>query len=88
MPCARFIVSGRVQGVFFRTSARDEALRLGLAGQARNLDDGSVELIACGDEAHLAQFERWLQTGPPLARVDSVARYHSQLEAPLQFRIG
>jgi len=88
MPCARFIVSGRVQGVFFRASARDEALRLGLTGHAINRRDGSVEVIACGDEAALAQLERWLHAGPPLARVASVNRGPAELEAPEQFRIG
>ena len=88
MSCARFIVSGRVQGVFFRASARDEALRLGLTGHARNLADGSVEVVACGDDEALAQLERWLHEGPPLARVAFVMRHPAELETPPQFRIG
>ena len=88
MPCARFIVSGRVQGVFFRASARDEARRLGLTGHARNLDDGSVEVVACGEESSLAQLERWLHTGPPHARVASVSRSPVEMQSPAQFRIG
>lgn len=74
MACARFLVRGRVQGVFFRASTRDEALRVGLTGYAKNLADGSVEVLACGDEAALAELERWLQHGPPMARVDAVVR--------------
>jgi acylphosphatase len=74
MACAKFIVSGHVQGVFFRASARDEALRLELTGHARNLSDGSVEVVACGSEEALASLERWLQRGPPLAQVSSVER--------------
>ena len=74
MPCARFIVSGRVQGVFFRASTRTEAVRLGLNGYARNVADGSVEVLACGDAAALDELERWLHVGPPSAKVGSVHR--------------
>lgn len=77
MPCARFIVSGRVQGVFFRASARTEALRLGLNGYARNVADGSVEVLASGDAAALDELQRWLHIGPPAARVASVVRSHA-----------
>ena len=75
MAAARFIVTGKVQGVWFRASTRDEALRLGLAGHARNLADGSVEVLAAGDAAAIAALERWLHRGPPLARVAGVARF-------------
>ncbi len=74
MTTVRFLVSGRVQGVFFRASTRDEALRLGLAGSASNLPDGRVEVIASGSEAALSALERWLWRGPPSARVDDVTR--------------
>jgi acylphosphatase len=70
----RFVVSGRVQGVFFRASTRAEATRLGLAGSAQNLDDGRVEVIAAGPDAALDALERWLWQGPPSARVEAVAR--------------
>ncbi len=74
MACARFLVTGRVQGVFFRASTREQALRLGLAGSAVNRPDGSVEVIASGDTAALAELERWLRQGPSSARVENVAR--------------
>ena len=74
MSAARFLVSGRVQGVYFRASTRERALALGLAGYARNLADGRVEVIVEGDAAALAQLERWLYEGPPAARVDHVER--------------
>jgi len=74
MATVRFVVSGRVQGVFFRASTRSEALRLGIAGRATNLADGSVEIIAGGSDVALDELERWLRLGPPLARVDSVRR--------------
>ncbi|HET7062861.1 MAG TPA: acylphosphatase [Rudaea sp.] len=88
MGCARFVVSGRVQGVFFRASTREEALRLGLTGHARNLPDGTVEVVACGDDAALAQLEAWLELGPPLAQVSRVERSAAVIAAPDRFRIA
>lgn len=73
MACRRFLVAGRVQGVWFRSSTRQQALRLGLTGRADNLPDGRVEVVACGEMAALEALERWLWLGPDLAEVDSVA---------------
>ena len=70
----RFLVSGKVQGVWFRASTRDEGLRLGLCGHASNLADGRVEVLAVGDADAIEQLANWLQHGPPLARVDAVER--------------
>lgn len=72
MTCRRFLVSGRVQGVWFRASTREQALRLGLTGRADNLPDGRVEVIACGDVRQLDQLEAWLWRGPELAQVKTV----------------
>ncbi len=77
MPTARFIVSGRVQGVCYRASTREQALALGLAGHARNRRDGSVEVLACGTSEALDALERWLWRGPPAARVEAVSREDS-----------
>ena len=74
MAAAQFIVSGKVQGVWFRASTRAQAERLGLCGHARNLVDGSVEVLAIGDADAIDALERWLHVGPPLARVDAVLR--------------
>ena len=74
MATARFLVSGRVQGVFFRASTRSEAQRLGLAGSAKNLADGRVEVVASGSDDALKALERWLWQGPPSARVEEVQR--------------
>jgi acylphosphatase len=68
----RFLVFGKVQGVFFRHSTRLEAERLGLRGLARNLADGSVEVLAQGSTAALEELRVWLGHGPPQARVDGV----------------
>ncbi|WPL17250.1 Acylphosphatase [Thiorhodovibrio winogradskyi] len=67
--CYRCLVSGRVQGVFFRASTREQAERLGLSGQARNLSDGRVEVLACGPPEAVQQLRAWLRQGPPQARV-------------------
>lgn len=68
----RFIVFGKVQGVFFRQSTRLEALRLGIRGIARNLSDGSVEVLAQGEASQLHALRLWLQQGPAHARVEEV----------------
>lgn len=88
MPTARFLVSGRVQGVFFRASTRAEAERLGIAGRASNLADGRVEVVASGSDAALDALERWLRKGPPAARVDAVLREAIDDRAMQGFRTG
>ncbi|MGA8277984.1 MAG: acylphosphatase [Rhodanobacteraceae bacterium] len=74
MPCVRFLVSGHVQGVSFRASAAAEARRLGIGGHARNLADGRVEVMACGEAAALDALQTWLKAGTTHARVASVSR--------------
>lgn len=69
---AHLHVHGRVQGVSFRESTRREATRLGLTGWVRNRPDGSVELVALGDDDALTRLITWAHHGPPAARVDSV----------------
>ncbi len=70
----RFRISGRVQGVYFRASTREQAQRLGLRGHAINLRDGSVEVIAAGSADAVEALAAWLAHGPPMARVDRVER--------------
>jgi acylphosphatase len=67
-----FLVTGKVQGVFFRQSARREAERLCVRGSARNLPDGSVEIWAQGSAAAVDALHEWLKSGPTGARVDAV----------------
>ena len=74
MSGARFLVGGRVQGVWFRAATRERALALQLQGFARNLADGGVEVVAVGADAALAELEQWLWQGPPLAKVTAVHR--------------
>ena len=68
-------VHGRVQGVGFRYTTQHEAQRLGLTGYAKNMDDGSVEIVACGESQQVEQLMKWLKAGGPRsARVDRVLR--------------
>ena len=85
--CFRYRVSGWVQGVYFRATTRERALRLGLSGWVRNTPGGAVEVLACGDEANLAELEAWLRRGPDLARVVSVEREPADPEVCRGFEI-
>lgn len=73
MIARRCHVSGRVQGVFYRASTREQAMRLGLAGYARNLDDGRVEVLVVGEPPAVESLIQWLRIGPPAASVSEVA---------------
>lgn len=84
----RCLVSGKVQGVFFRASTRQKAVELGCAGYAKNLADGRVEVLAIGDPAAVAQLIDWLRIGPPAARVSEVAVEMLELEALGQIPAG
>ena len=66
-------ISGKVQGVTYRESARREAARLGLAGWVRNCPDGSVEAVAEGSPDALESFVAWCHRGPAFAQVAAVA---------------
>jgi acylphosphatase len=68
----RCLVSGRVQGVFYRASTAERAAALKLGGWAKNLPDGSVEVVVAGDEPELTELVAWLWRGPPRARVEAV----------------
>lgn len=80
--CEQFFVSGRVQGVFFRASTRDRAGELGLNGWVKNLADGRVQVLACGEPSALESLSQWLQQGPPRARVETVKREPATIETP------
>lgn len=69
----RAIISGKVQGVYFRVFTRQEAERLQLCGWVRNLPSGEVEAFICGPMENVAEMIDWLATGSPQSRVDHVA---------------
>lgn len=68
----RLLISGRVQGVYFRYFTKNKAHELGVLGSVKNLDDGRVEIMAEAEPAVLDVFIRWCHKGPITARVDSV----------------
>jgi acylphosphatase len=67
------IVSGLVQGVWFRASTQEEAKKLGLNGWVRNLPEGTVEVMACGDKEKVLQLHEWMKKGPPRAKVENLS---------------
>lgn len=87
MPCRCYRVSGRVQGVFYRASTQEQAVGLGVTGYAKNLIDGTVEVMMCGSEDALETLLAWLHQGPPAARVDAVSECSaSMLDTPTTFQ--
>jgi len=78
-------VTGRVQGVFFRASARHEADRLGITGYARNLPDGRVEVLACGPKSQVDDFCAWLSQGSKHAEVINVSCQAIETVPPRSF---
>jgi len=83
--CARCIITGRVQGVFFRASTERKAQQLGITGYARNLPDGSVEVLACGEASAVEDLKLWLWTGPPAAQVKDVRCEPLDVPVPEKF---
>ena len=72
MKRVKAIISGRVQGVWFRASTLEKALEYGVRGTVRNLPDGRVELVAEGEDACVDRLLRWAERGPTMAVVDRV----------------
>jgi acylphosphatase len=70
--CKKCLVSGRVQGVFYRGTAAERARELGVRGYAKNLPDGRVEVLACGEDDAVQTFVSWLWTGSSAAKVTAV----------------
>lgn len=83
----KFIVSGMVQGVGFRYHTCHEGIKRGLTGYAKNLDNGDVEVVACGDEAQLASFHEWIRQGPRSAHVSRLVSEEVEFKAYKGFEI-
>jgi acylphosphatase len=69
---AHLLISGRVQGVFFRSETRDKAKAMGISGWVRNTSDGRVEAVFAGDRDNVEEIIQWCRKGPPTARVQDV----------------
>jgi len=72
MVCKKCVIGGRVQGVFYRATAARRAQELGISGHARNLPDGRVEVLACGEELAVSAFVSWLWIGSSACKVSAV----------------
>jgi len=84
----RLMISGRVQGVFYRASCREEAEARGLAGWVRNLPDGCVETLVQGPREQVESMIRWCYVGPPHAQVSKIdVSYEDTREDLRGFRI-
>ncbi len=88
MICMQCYVSGRVQGVFFRASARHKAEQLGITGYARNSSDGRLEVLACGTKGQVDDFCAWLSQGPANAEVSNVSCQPTDIIPPRDFSVG
>lgn len=88
MPAARFVVSGKVQGVFFRAATRERASALGLDGYARNLPDGRVEVLASGPDDAIEALAAWLWIGSPPSRVEAIVREAAVAPPRRGFEVG
>ncbi|MCK5666825.1 MAG: acylphosphatase [Thiotrichaceae bacterium] len=83
--CIKAQISGRVQGVFFRESTRQQAVESDITGHAINLSNGCVEVLACGAEEDINQLIQWLHQGPEYARVTGVEIYPIEIDIPSGF---
>jgi len=83
MICKRCVVSGRVQGVFYRATAARRAQELGIRGHARNLPDGRVEVLACGERETVDAFVSWLWIGSSASKVTAVEASDAPVDAAL-----
>lgn len=70
--CRHCFISGLVQGVFYRSHTKDEADKLGITGWVKNLRDGRVEAMICGEKNKIEKLIEWMKKGPRISKVDAV----------------
>ena len=85
--CKKFTVKGHVQGVGFRYYTSVQGLKLGLTGYVKNLNNGDVEVVACGTNAQISVFTEWLKEGPRTATVESVIQESASYKPLRGFKI-
>jgi acylphosphatase len=86
MGAVRVVIHGRVQGVWFRAWAREQASALGLDGWVRNRRDGTVEALFSGDDRKVEEMVALCGDGPPRAKVTEVQRFPAAPPTELDFR--
>ncbi len=87
MKCTHLIVSGKVQGVFFRVNVRNKAVELGLKGYAKNLENGDVEVVAEGSQEKIKEFVDFIRKGPGISRVTGIQVTHKEPENFKSFEV-
>jgi acylphosphatase len=87
MPTVNLIIKGRVQGVFFRATAKDVADKIGVKGWVKNSEEGDVEMIASGSEEQLQKFIDWCKVGPRKAIVTDVVVTNKEQENFKSFEV-
>lgn len=85
--CRHCYVSGKVQGVFYRQNTKQQAKNLNLTGWVKNLTDGRVELVVCGDEENVNKLLAWLPEGPPSAKVDDIVTDELEYQEYTGFKV-
>ena len=88
MKTFRIVITGRVQGVYFRASAKEVADQLRIKGTVRNLTDRNVEIISTGNEDQVNKLVDWCRQGPPSAQVKEVLKEELPLKEFSDFRIS
>lgn len=83
----RVVVSGRVQGVWYRQSCREEADAAGVRGWVRNRPDGTVEAVLEGSAAAVERVLGWMRTGPPRAAVHGLRAAHERPQGEASFEV-
>jgi len=86
MICIHCFVTGKVQGVWFRASTKEKAESLALTGWARNVPDGRVEVLACGEREKISELIEWLKVGPALAEVKEVVCEEVEVQEMQEFK--
>ena len=87
MKCTHLIVSGRVQGVYFRANVKNKATQLGLKGYAKNLESGDVEVVAEGNEEKVKDLVDFIKKGPGIASVTGIQVKHKEPENFKNFEV-
>lgn len=82
--CALLRITGTVQGVFFRATCKEQADKFNVQGYAKNMPDGSVEVLAQGEEEDVNALIDWCKQGPPSAKVDNVEISYQELKEPMR----
>ncbi|MEO6290134.1 MAG: acylphosphatase [Ginsengibacter sp.] len=87
MTTLHILITGSVQGVFYRLSAKKKAIQTGITGWVKNTPEGNVEIIACGPIIQLREFVEWCEKGPAKARVDKVITEDTTAQIFTEFKI-